>query len=45
MAAEHSIGSQEAHESDRIELKNLLNDYEIYCKREEELMGMIKEKT
>ena len=44
VAAEHSIGSQEAPESARIELKNLLNDYEIYHKREEELMGMIKEK-
>lgn len=43
-AAEHSIGSQEAPDSARIELKNLLNDYEVYCKREEELMGMIEEK-
>jgi len=43
-AAEHSIGSQEAPESARIELKNLLNDYEIYRKREEELMGMIEQK-
>lgn len=43
-AAEHSIGSQEAPDSARIELKNLLNDYEIYRKREEELMGMIEEK-
>lgn len=42
--AEHSIGSQEAPDSARIELKNLLNDYEVYCKREEELMGMIEEK-
>ena len=43
-AAEHSIGSTKAPESARIELKNLLNDYEIYRKREEELMGLIKEK-
>ena len=43
-AAEHSIGSQEAPDSARIELKNLLNDYEVYCKRGEELMGMIEEK-
>ena len=43
-AAEHSIGSQEAPESARIELKNLLNDYEIYRKREEELMSMIEQK-
>ena len=43
-AAEHSIGSQEAPDSARIELKNLLNDYEIYRKREEELMDMIEQK-
>ena len=43
-AAEHSIGSQEAPDSARIELKNLLNDYEIYRNREEELMGMIEQK-
>lgn len=43
-AAEHSIGSQEAPESARIEMKNLLNDYEIYHKREEELMRMIEQK-
>ena len=43
-AAEHSIGSQEAPDSARIELKNLLNDYENYHRREEELMGMMKEK-
>ena len=43
-AAKHSIGSQEAPDSARIELKNLLNDYEIYRKREEELMSMIEQK-
>lgn len=43
-AAEYSIGSQETPESARIELKNLLNDYENYCRREEEQMGMIEEK-
>ena len=43
-AAEHSIGSQEAPDSARIELKNLLNDYEIYRKREEELMRLMEEK-
>lgn len=43
-AAEHSIGSQEAPDSARIELKNLLNDYEIYRKREEELMEMLEQK-
>ena len=39
-AAEHSIGSQEAPDSARIELKNLLNDYEIYKNREEDLMSL-----
>ena len=43
-AAEHSIGSQEATDSARIELRNLLNDNEVYLKREEELMEMIEEK-
>lgn len=43
-AAEHSIGSQEAPDSARIELKYLLNDYEIYRNREEELMRMIEQK-
>ena len=43
-AAEYSIGSQEAPDSARIELKNLLNDYEIYRKREEELMEMLEQK-
>ena len=43
-AAEHSIGSQEAPDSARIEWKNLLNDYEIYHKREEELMSIIEQK-
>lgn len=43
-AAEHSIGSQEACDSARIELKIRLNDYEIYHQREEELMELIEEK-
>ena len=43
-AEEHSIGSQEACDSARIELKILLNDYEIYHQREEELMELIEEK-
>ncbi len=42
--AEHSIGSQEAPDSARIELKNLLNDYEIYKNREEDLMSLTEEK-
>ena len=43
-AAEHSIGNQEAPESARIELRNLLNDYEVYRKREDELMEILKKK-
>lgn len=43
-AAEHSFGSQEAPDSARIELKNLLNDYEIYKNREEDLMSLTEEK-
>lgn len=35
-AAKHRIGSQEACDSARIELKILLNDYEIYHQREED---------
>lgn len=43
-AAEHSIGSQEALDCARIEIKNLLNDYEVYHKRMDELMKKIEEK-
>ena len=32
-AAEHSIGSTEAPASARIEIRNLLNDYEVYKNR------------
>lgn len=42
-AAEHSIGSQEAPNSARIELKNLLADYEQFNNRLEELMSQIEE--
>ena len=43
-AAEHSIGSREAHEAARIELRILLSDYERQAAREAELMGLIEEK-
>ena len=43
-AAEHSIGSKEAPEAARIELKNLLNDMDIYASRQEELLLSIEEK-
>lgn len=42
--AEHSVGSQEAPEAARIELEILLNDYEMYNLRMEELMQTIEEK-
>ena len=43
-AAEHSIGSKEAPEAARIELKNLLKDMDVYASRVEELLGVIEEK-
>ena len=42
--AEHSIGSHEAPEAARVELVMLLNDYEMYNLRMEELMNTIEEK-
>ena len=42
--AEHSIGSHEAPEAARVELLMLLNDYEMYTLRMEELMNTIEEK-
>ena len=42
--AEHSIGSHEAPEAARVELVMLLNDYEMYNLRMEELMQKIEEK-
>ena len=42
-AAEHSIGSQEALNSARIELKNLLEDYERLNNRLTELLEQIEE--
>ena len=43
-AAEHSIGSREAQEAARIELRILLADYERYTAREKKLMALIEEK-
>lgn len=44
-AAQHSIGSREAQEAARIELKILLTDYETQSAREAELMALIEEKV
>jgi len=41
-AAEHSIGSKEAPGSARIEIRNLLDDYELYKKRMDNLMQEIE---
>ncbi len=43
-AAEHSIGSKEAPEAARIELKSLLNDMDVYTERLKELLQIIEEK-
>ena len=42
--AEHSIGSKEAPEAARMELRNLLKDMYVYATRVEGLLGMIEEK-
>ena len=43
-AAEHSIGSTEAPGSARIEIRNLLSDYEVYKNRLDDLMQEIEAK-
>ena len=43
-AAEHSVGSKEALETARLELKNLLDDMDIYASRLEGLLLKIEEK-
>ena len=43
-AAEHSVGSKEAPEAARMELKNLLDDMEVYVSRLDELLVNIEEK-
>lgn len=43
-AAANSIGNREAKECARLEIRLLLNDYEVYSKRMDELMKKIEEK-
>ena len=43
-AAEHSVGSKEAPEAARIELRNLLSDMDVYALRLGELLQSIEEK-
>lgn len=43
-AAKHSVGSQEAPDAARMELKNLLSDYDAYQQRLEDLLNKIYEK-
>lgn len=42
-AAEHSVGSKEAPNAARIELRNLLNDLDVYTSRMDELLQQIQE--
>ncbi len=42
-AAEHSIGCQEGLKAARLEIENLIADYETYQKREEEIMELTEE--
>ena len=43
-AAEHSVGSKEAPEAARMELKNLLDDMDVYTSRLEELLQKLEGK-
>ena len=43
-AAEHSVGSRDAQEAARIEIRMLLSDYDRQTEREAELMALINEK-
>ncbi len=43
-AAERSIGSQEAPDAARIEIQNLLEDYEVFSRRLENLMSRLEKK-
>ena len=43
-AAEHSVGSKEAPETARFELKNRLDDMDVYTLRLEELLRKLEEK-
>lgn len=42
-AAEHSIGSQEGLTAARMEIKNLLNEHEVYSKRVADILMLIEE--
>lgn len=42
LAAEHSVGSKEAPEAARIELRHLLNDLDVYATRLDELLHRIE---
>ncbi len=42
-AAEHSIGTREGMSSARMEIKNLLDDYDLYNKRVNEYMALIED--
>lgn len=44
-AAVHSIGRKTAHEAARIEMKELLEDYDKYSNRVDELMSLLEQKT
>ncbi len=44
-AAVHTIGSHEAPESARIELLQLLDDYEVYSSREARILDLVQKKT
>ena len=44
-AAEHSVGSKEAPEAARIELKNLLDDMDVYASRLDGLLRLIEGKV
>lgn len=43
-AAEHSVGSREAPEAARMEIRNLLSDLDVYTSRMEELLQIMEEK-
>lgn len=43
-AAEHSVGSKEAPEAARIEIRNLLGDLDVYTSRMDELLQTIEKK-
>ena len=44
-AATHSIGNKQGLNTARLEIKNLLNDYEVYKQRMDELMELIEKEV